>query len=120
MPQGRLVDRRLLLFAQRPGSRPITPVTLTPFKSEALLRLLLADLAGDEVTRDSLATLRDDIADLAPRLRESAAAAEDLPHRRKYLLLVNRFLERLVELHLELVDEVERELRPAGEEASAP
>ena len=97
-----------------------TPVTLTPVKSEALLRLLLADLAGEDVTRESLMTLREDIADLTPRLRESAEAAEALPHRRKYLLLVNRFLERLVELHLELVDEVERELRPSGEAASAP
>jgi DNA-binding PadR family transcriptional regulator len=97
-----------------------TPVTLTPVKSEALLRLLLADLAGEDVTRESLLTLRDDIADLRPRLRESAEAADALPHRRKYLRLVNRFLERLVELHLELVDEVERELRPAGEAANAP
>jgi hypothetical protein len=95
-------------------------VTLTPFKSEALLRLLLADLAGEDVTRESLITLRDDIAELVPRLRESAEAADTLPHRRKYLLLVNRFLERFVALHLELVDEVERELRPAGERASAP
>jgi DNA-binding PadR family transcriptional regulator len=97
-----------------------TPVTLTPLKSEPLLRLLLADLAGEAVTRESLITLREDIAELMPRLRESAEAADQLPHRRKYLLLVNRFLERFVELHLELVDEVERELRPAGEEASAP
>jgi DNA-binding PadR family transcriptional regulator len=97
-----------------------TPVTLTPFKSEALLRLLLADLAGEAVTRESLLTLRDDLAELVPRLRESAEAADALPHRRKYLLLVNTFLERLVELHAELVDEVERELRPAGEAASAP
>jgi DNA-binding PadR family transcriptional regulator len=41
-----------------------TPITLTPVKSEALLRLLLADLAGEDVTRESLLTLRDDIADL--------------------------------------------------------
>jgi hypothetical protein len=35
-----------------------------------------------------------------------------LPHRRKYLLLVIGFLRRLLELHLELVDEGERELKP--------
>jgi DNA-binding PadR family transcriptional regulator len=97
-----------------------TPVTVTPLKSEPLLRLLLADLAGEEVTRESLLTLREDIAELLPRLKESVEAAEALPHRRKYLLLVNRFLERFVALHAELVDEVERELRPAGEAASAP
>jgi len=89
-----------------------TPVTVTPFKSEALLRLLLADLVGEAVTRESLLTLRADIADLLVRLDESAEAAESLPHRRKYLLLVNQFLRRLVDAHVELVDEVERELVP--------
>ena len=36
-----------------------TPVTITPLKSEALLRLLIADLVGADVTRESIATLRD-------------------------------------------------------------
>jgi PadR family transcriptional regulator, regulatory protein AphA len=88
-----------------------TPVTFTPVKSELLLRLLIADLVGEEVTRASILTLRDDIADLTERLGESEAAAEQLPHRRKYLELVNGFLRRLVGLHSDLVDEVERKLR---------
>jgi DNA-binding PadR family transcriptional regulator len=87
-----------------------TPVTVTPLKSEALLRLLVADLVGEKVTREAFATLRDDIADLERRLDESRAAAADLPHRAKYLLLVNGFLRRFVELHRELADEVDREL----------
>jgi DNA-binding PadR family transcriptional regulator len=87
-----------------------TPVPFTPLKSEPLLRLLLADLVGEQVTRESMATLRDDIADLMERLEESMQAAEALPHRRKYLLIVNRFLRRFVDLHLELVEEVEAEL----------
>jgi DNA-binding PadR family transcriptional regulator len=87
-----------------------TPVTLTPVKSEVLLRLLMADLVGDEVTRASVATLRDDLADVVARLDESEQAAEGLPHRRKYLLLVNDFLRRLVAEHERLIDEVEREL----------
>jgi DNA-binding PadR family transcriptional regulator len=91
-----------------------TPVTLTPVKSELLLRLLIADLVGEDVTRESISTLRDDIDDLRRRLDESARAADQLPHRRKYLLLVNEFLRRLVDLHIELVDEVERELVPEG------
>jgi len=93
-----------------------TPVAVTPFKSEAMLRLLLADLVGEALTRESLATLRDDIADLLPGLEASAEAAEALAHRRTYLLLVNRFLRSLLELHLELVDEVERELAPGRDE----
>jgi PadR family transcriptional regulator AphA len=87
-----------------------TPVTVTPLKSEPLLRLLICDLVGEEVTRESFATLREDIAELRRRLDESAAEADALPHRRKYLLLVNHFLRRFVDLHADLVDEVEREL----------
>src|SRR6266511_3536645 len=45
-----------------------TPVTFTPLKSDPLLRLLIADLVGETVTRESLVTLRDDIADLQARL----------------------------------------------------
>jgi DNA-binding PadR family transcriptional regulator len=103
-----------------------TPVGLTPLKSEPLLRLLLADLVGEEVTRESLGTLREDIADLFARLDETDRSAELLPHRRKYLLLVNDFLRRLLDLHLEWLDEVERQLAPevgerrAGEAHTQP
>src|SRR4051794_24213863 len=88
------------------------PVTFTPVKSEPLVRLLLADLVGEDVTRASFVTLRDDIGDLLGRLDDMAAAADALPHRRKYLLLVYEFLRRLVDLHVELIDDVERELAP--------
>jgi DNA-binding PadR family transcriptional regulator len=89
-----------------------TPVAFTPVKSDVLLRLLIADLVGEESTRESVGTLREDIADLSARLDDAEASAEALPHRRKYLLLVVGFLRRLLELHVELVDEVERELAP--------
>jgi PadR family transcriptional regulator, regulatory protein AphA len=86
-----------------------TPVNVTPLKSEPLLRLLICDLVGEEVTRASLATLRDDIADLRQRLDDSDRNAGELPHREKYLLLVNDFLRGLLDLHEQLVDQVERE-----------
>ena len=87
-----------------------TPVTLTPLKSEPLLRLLIADLVGEEVTRASLATLRTDVADVLKRLAESEESAAGLPHRSKYLLMVTRFLRAYLQLHLDLIDEVERDL----------
>jgi DNA-binding PadR family transcriptional regulator len=87
-----------------------TPSRITPVKSDPLLRLLIADLVGEAPTRESLGALRDDIADLSARLDASEAGAELLPHRRKYLLLVIGFLRGLLELHLQLLDEVEREL----------
>ena len=91
-----------------------TPVRFTPLKSDPLLRLLLCDLVGEAATRTSMLTLRDDIADLMERLEESEATARALPHRSAYLLLVTDFLRRYLELHLELVDKVERDFAHAG------
>lgn len=90
-----------------------TPARLTPLKSDPLLRLLIADLVGEDATRQSLAALREDIADLATRLDDAETTADTLPHRRKYLLLVLGFLRGLLDLHLELLDDVERELAPS-------
>ena len=89
-----------------------TPVRFTPFKSDALLRLLLADLAGEAATRASLGTLRADLDELEAQLDAAAASAEALPHRERYLGLAQRFLRRQLDLHRELIDEVERELAP--------
>jgi DNA-binding PadR family transcriptional regulator len=88
-----------------------TPVAFTPLRSEPLLRLLLCDLVGEDVTRESMTTLRDDIADLQLRLDDTERSATQLPHREKYLLIVTSFLRRLLELHLDLIDEVEQELQ---------
>ena len=60
--------------------------------------------------RESLGTLRDDIADLSERLDEAEAAAERLPHREKYLMMGHRLSRRLLDVHLEWLDEIEREL----------
>ena len=90
-----------------------TPVRFVPVKSDLLLRLLIADLVGEQATRESVAALRGDIADLYARLDETEANTASLPHRRKYLLLVIGFLRRLLELHEQMVDEVEREFMPA-------
>jgi DNA-binding PadR family transcriptional regulator len=86
-----------------------TPVGFTPLKSDALLRLLICDLVGEQITRESMATLRDDIADVESRLQDTERTAHQLPHREKYLLLVTGFMRRFLELHRELVDQVERE-----------
>ena len=85
-----------------------TPVSLTPLKSEPLLRLLICDLVGEPATRSAMRALRDDIADLIDRVDDAEAAAAGLEHRSKYLALVNGFLRRYLDLHLDLVDEIER------------
>jgi PadR family transcriptional regulator AphA len=88
----------------------LTPVRYPRMEHEPLTRLLVADLVGEAPVRESLATLREDIADLSARLDEAEAAAENLPHRRKYLLMGHRLNRRLLEVHLEWLDEIEREL----------
>jgi DNA-binding PadR family transcriptional regulator len=94
-----------------------TPVRFTPLKSDPLLRLLICDLVGEPVTRASMATLREDVADLLERLDDAEETARALEHRSTYLLLVIGFLRRYLELHLDLVDEVEREFSESAGEA---
>jgi DNA-binding PadR family transcriptional regulator len=110
---GRTRERTVYTLTQKGldalGEYAKTPVRITPLKSDPLLRLLLCDLVGEPITRASLATLREDIADLSQRLEDGQAAARSLPHRSKYLLLINEFLRRYLELHVELVDQVERD-----------
>jgi DNA-binding PadR family transcriptional regulator len=98
-----------------------TPATFTPLKSDALLRLLIADLVGEDLTREALTGLRADLDDIRERLEESVRGAEVLPHRSKYLLMVIGFLERYVDLHAELIEQVEREFASDdGELTSRP
>jgi DNA-binding PadR family transcriptional regulator len=85
-----------------------TPTRFTPVKSEINIRLLLTDLVGEPDTRASILALREDLADLRARLEEAEASSESLPHRQKYLRLNILFVRRLLDLHEELVDEVER------------
>jgi DNA-binding PadR family transcriptional regulator len=94
-----------------------TPVAFTPFKSDLLLRLLLVDLVGEQPTRDAVAALRSEIAELSAQLDDSEARAALLPHREKYLVLVVDFLRGLLQLHLDWIAAVEDEL--AGETAAA-
>lgn len=87
-----------------------TPTRVTPLRSEPLVRLLIADLVGESVTRKSMVALRDDIADIEWRLDDAERTAGQLRHREKYLLIVVGFLRSLLDLHRDLANEVEHEL----------
>jgi DNA-binding PadR family transcriptional regulator len=91
-----------------------TPVAVAPIKSDVLLRLLIGDLVGDEVTRAALGTLRTDLADLRGRLDGAEQDARALPHRERNLLIVVGFLRELLDLHERLIATVERELGEPG------
>ena len=86
-----------------------TPLGFTPFKSDALIRLLATDLVGEDAVREGFAGLRDDLEDLRARVQETAERAKALPHREKYLGLGLDFVEGLIGLYEELVEKVERD-----------
>jgi DNA-binding PadR family transcriptional regulator len=86
-----------------------TPAYFPRLRHDALTRLLAADLVGEDAVLEGLAGLREEIVDLAARLDVAEGAADALPHRRKYLLLNHRFARGLLALHLDWLDEVERE-----------
>lgn len=87
-----------------------TPAAVTPVKSDMLLRLLFADLVGEDATREAVTALRPEIVGLSAQLDAAVTSAALLPHREKYLLLVVDFLRSLLQLHLEWIETVEREL----------
>jgi DNA-binding PadR family transcriptional regulator len=87
-----------------------TPVRFPRLRHDAMVRLLAADLVGESVVREGVLALRVEIAELRALLAEGEASAALIPHRRKYLLLNHRLAGRMLDVHLEWLDEVEREL----------
>jgi DNA-binding PadR family transcriptional regulator len=83
------------------------PAEITPLRSEPMVRLLSADLVGEAATRESLTALREEIDELRQVLKEAEAGAEQLPHRREYLLLAYEFLRGYLDLHAELADKLD-------------
>jgi DNA-binding PadR family transcriptional regulator len=78
--------------------------------ADPIIRLLSADLVGEPLVRESLSALRPEIEDLLERVDVTPEVAEELPHRRKYLLLNYRLARAVLEAHLAWLDDVEREL----------
>ena len=86
-----------------------TPLGYTPFKSEALIRILATDLVGEDAVREGFAGLRADLDDMRARVLATAEQAKTLPHREKYLGIGLHFVEGVIALYEELVEEVERD-----------
>jgi DNA-binding PadR family transcriptional regulator len=103
----RLTDKGLEALREWAGSA----LSFPRLQHEALVMLLGADLVDEADLRASLASLRTDIADLSARLDVAETAAKRLPHREKYLMMGHRLSRRLLEVHLEWLDEIERELQ---------
>jgi PadR family transcriptional regulator, regulatory protein AphA len=87
------------------------PSSFPRIQSEAVARVLASDLADDEhAVVASLQALRPEIAELLAGLDEDERRASSLPHRERQLRLVRSLGRRLLDAHLEWIEEVEREL----------
>jgi DNA-binding PadR family transcriptional regulator len=86
------------------------PAPFPRIQHEAVVRVLAADLVDDAVVARSIEGLRTEIAELAARLDAAEETAKTLPHRERYLKLVHSLGRRLLRVHEEWADEVEREL----------
>jgi PadR family transcriptional regulator, regulatory protein AphA len=86
-----------------------TPLGFTPFKSDALIRILATDLVGEEAVREGFAALHDDLEDMRARMRETTERAKALPHREQYLKLGLEFVEGLIGLYEQLIEKVEQD-----------
>jgi DNA-binding PadR family transcriptional regulator len=86
------------------------PSSLPRVQHEALVRVLAADLGRDEDVLASLGSLREDVATTRELLTTAKERAATLPHRERYLRLVHRLGDLLLDAHEQWLDEVEQEL----------
>ena len=112
---GKTTDRRV--YSLTPEGRQAllawlpTPASLPRIQNEAALHLLSADLLGDDgAIRDSLLAMREELDQVAVDLAASRAVEPAVPHRARYLRLINDLHERTVAMYRAWLDEVEREL----------
>lgn len=89
-----------------------SPAAFPRIQHEPIVRLLAADLVGNDAVLASLRPLREQIADVAARLDVAEAMAATIPHRERYLLLNHRLARAILRVHSEWLDDVERELGP--------
>jgi DNA-binding PadR family transcriptional regulator len=86
------------------------PVAFPRVLHEGVVRLLAADLVGEEPVREGILALRAELDELDALIDVGEATAASLPHRERYLRINHRLARRLVEAHRAWVDDVEAEL----------
>jgi len=87
-----------------------TPPRPPHVDSEAIVKVLAADLVDEQDVLASIRALRPELERMRSSIEEGIRRAADFPHRERYLLLNHRLVQRVLDAHLEWVDEVEAEL----------
>jgi DNA-binding PadR family transcriptional regulator len=90
----------------------LEPPAFPRIQNEAVLKLMLGDIVGDdEKLLDSLLALRDEIDAEQAKRDEARQRYEALPHRKRYLLINHELGTRLLQAHRAWLDDVEKALR---------
>jgi DNA-binding PadR family transcriptional regulator len=92
------------------------PAAMPRIQNDAALKLLAADFSDDRTVLASLAGLHEHVADGYRDLERRERRAVEIPHRTRYLHLLNDLARRTLDSQREWLDHVERELggRPPG------
>jgi PadR family transcriptional regulator, regulatory protein AphA len=86
------------------------PTHFPRIQSEAAIRIQTSDLADDPaVILESFKSLRDEIEELSAVLDESERREPQFPHRRRQLKLLHSLGRRILQAHLDWLDEVQEE-----------
>jgi DNA-binding PadR family transcriptional regulator len=88
----------------------VTPVGFPRIQNEPIVRVLAADIVGDERALEGVRGLRTELDELDAAIDAAEVAARDLPHRERYLMLNHRLARRIVAAHREWLDDAERTL----------
>jgi DNA-binding PadR family transcriptional regulator len=87
-----------------------TPAPFARIQNEPVVRLLGAEFADRDTVLAGLGALREEIAELTARLDAARAIEPDLPHRATVLAINQSLARRILEAHLDWLQEVEDSL----------
>jgi DNA-binding PadR family transcriptional regulator len=88
----------------------VTPATFPRVQNEPIVRVLAADIVGDDRVLEGLRALRADLDELDSSIDAAELVARGLPRRERYLMLNHRLARRIVAAHREWLDDAERTL----------
>jgi DNA-binding PadR family transcriptional regulator len=96
-----------------------TPCVVPAVSGEPIIRMLAADIVGEEPVRESLLAMRDELDALRADLTEGEERAKTIPHREKYLVLNHRLARAVLDAYDAWLDDVARALAPESAPARA-
>jgi PadR family transcriptional regulator AphA len=86
------------------------PAAMPRIQNEAAVKLLAADFSDDEAVLASLADLHEQLATGYRQLEDMERRAERLPHRTRYLRLLNELARRTFDTQRDWLEHVEKQL----------